>query len=181
MYSTSRALALVMAAGIAAASPVLVSGVAAASPPGNNGTVKIDAQPFATAPDNEPHVGCRFQVDFYGYDAGNLNATVTFTAQPPTGRGEVLLTDTVFIGQDAAGGGTDLDAQRAYQLGRALRGFTPHPKQGYHVKLTVNAEGSQGADVKHKVFWVQRCDSYGDTGGGSTGGGSTGGGYTGAT
>jgi hypothetical protein len=26
-----------------------------------------------------------------------------------------------------------------------------------HVTLTVNAEGSQGADVKHKVFWVTGC------------------------
>ena len=29
--------------------------------------------------------------------------------------------------------------------------------QGFHVKLTINAEGSQGADVKHKVFWVTGC------------------------
>jgi hypothetical protein len=31
------------------------------------------------------------------------------------------------------------------------------PKQGFHVKLIVNADGSQGADKKHKVFWVQDC------------------------
>ena len=42
-----------------------------ADPPGNNGTVKIDARPFDDAPNNEPHVGCSFQVDFYGYDKGN--------------------------------------------------------------------------------------------------------------
>jgi hypothetical protein len=29
--------------------------------------------------------------------------------------------------------------------------------QGHHVRLTVNADGSQGADVKHKVFWVEGC------------------------
>jgi hypothetical protein len=34
----------------------------------------------------------------------------------------------------------------------------PQPQQGFHVKLTINAEGSQGADVKHKVFWVTGCD-----------------------
>jgi hypothetical protein len=28
------------------------------------------------------------------------------------------------------------------------------------VKLTVNAEGSQGADTKYKVFWVTGCDGY---------------------
>ncbi len=40
-------------------------------------------------------------------------------------------------------------------------GVDPHPIQGYHVKLTVNAEGSQGADVKHKVFWVEGCGPNG--------------------
>ena len=29
--------------------------------------------------------------------------------------------------------------------------------QGFHVMLTINAEGSRGADVKHKVFWVTGC------------------------
>ena len=65
---------------------LLVPGAAfaASNPPGNNGTVKIDARPFDAAPDNEPHVGCTFQVDFYGYDEGDLSASVTFEAQAPT-------------------------------------------------------------------------------------------------
>ena len=37
-----------------------------ADPPGNNGTVKIDGDAFDDDPNNEPHVGCTFQVDFYG-------------------------------------------------------------------------------------------------------------------
>jgi hypothetical protein len=37
---------------------------AAPNPPGNNGTIKIDATPFDDLPDNEPQVGCSFQVDF---------------------------------------------------------------------------------------------------------------------
>nr|MBA2599991.1 hypothetical protein [Actinomycetota bacterium] len=45
----------------------------------------------------------------------------------------------------------------------AESGATPHAKQGYHVKLTVNADGSQGADSKHKVFWVQSCESTSST------------------
>src|SRR5438270_11895725 len=81
------------------------------NPKGNNGTVKIDGVAFDDAPNNEPHVGCSFQVDFYGYDQGDLHATVTFEGQAPTGGG-TLLTDTIAIGQDAAGGGTDLDAPR---------------------------------------------------------------------
>jgi hypothetical protein len=131
---------------------------AAPNPPGNNGTVKIDDIPFDDHPDNEPHVGCVFQVDFYGYDEGDLDAIVTFESHPPTGPVRVLLTDTVFIGEDDnSGGGSEagLDASETYTLD--FTGIEPHPNQGFHVKLTVNAEGSQGADVKHKVFWVTEC------------------------
>jgi len=132
---------------------------AAPNPPGNNGTIKIDREPFDDHPDNEPHVGCTFQVDFYGYDEGDLFADVTFEAHPPTGSGEILLTDEVFIGEDDnSGGGSEegLDASETYTLD--FTGFDPHPVQGFHVKLTINADGSQGADVKHKVFWATGCD-----------------------
>lgn len=128
----------------------------AQDPPGNNGTVKVDEVPFDDHPDNEPHVGCVFQIDFYGYDEGDLNADVTFEGVPPTGGG-VLLTDSVFIGEDSAGGGTDLDASATYDLSQALADIEPHAVQGHHVRLTINAEGSQGADVKHKEFWVEDC------------------------
>ena len=113
-----------------------------------------------TLPNNEPHVGCDFQVDFYGYDEGDLFADVTFDAHPPTGPGP-----------DA------VDRHRVHRRGRQQRrrrprpawtprqtyildfgSIEPHPVQGFHVKLTVNADGSQGADVKHKVFWVTGCD-----------------------
>ena len=126
-------------------------------PAGNNGTIKVDREPFDTDPNNEPHVDCIFEVDFYGYDAGDLTADLTFVAHPPTGGRQTLVEDNIDIGEDAAGGGTDLDASRVYDLSAALAGIEPHPNQGYHVKLTINAEGSQGADVKHKVFWVQAC------------------------
>ena len=42
------------------------------NPPGNDGTVKIDGLDFDRHPNNEPHVGCTFEVDFYGFDAGDL-------------------------------------------------------------------------------------------------------------
>jgi hypothetical protein len=161
MTRLSRVLA---AASCGAGLLAMMAGPAAAQqdPPGNNGTVKIDGVDFDDHPNNEPHVGCVFQVDFYGFDAGDLNATVRFQAWPPTGNQETLLTDEVPIGQDAAGGGTDLDASATYDLTDELAGFTPHPEQGWHVRLTVHAEGSQGADTKHKVFWVSGC------GGGTT-------------
>ena len=146
-------MSLVMALGLPAA------GTPGGDPPGNNGTVKIDDVPFDTHPDNEPHVGCVFQVDFYGFDEGDLWADVTFSVQPPTGGFVTILTDTVDIGEDAAGGGTDLDHEETYDLSSALASYEQHPQQGWHVKLTVNADGSIGADTKHKVFWVTGCET----------------------
>ena len=134
----------------------------ASNPPGNNGTIKIDDMPFDDHPDNEPHVGCVFQVDFYGFDEGDLFADVIFEVHPPTGSPEVILTDEVLIGEDDnSGGGSEagLDASVTYDLSALLQGFEPHPQQGWHVKLTIHADGSQGADVKHKVFWVSGCEA----------------------
>ena len=150
-----------VACGAAGAATVLGAGGAGAQPtdpPGDNGTVKIDGVAFDDHPDNQPHVGCEFEVDLYGFDQGDLDATVTFDAVAPTAGGE-LLTDELAIGEDAAGGGTDLDAHRAYDLTDALAAIEPHPEQGWHVKLTVHAEGSQGADTKFKVFWVEGCET----------------------
>ena len=152
-----------------AAMLTFLTGLASATPnpPGNNGTVKIDDTPFDDHPNNEPHVGCVFQVDFYGYDEGDLDATVTFEAHPPTlrdGDDQVLLADTVLIGEDDnSGGGSEagLDASETYTLD--LSGIEPYANQGVHVKLTIHAEGSQGADVKHKVFWVSGCETPGTT------------------
>src|SRR6266511_863655 len=147
-------VAMVVTAGVAVAQ--LAS--AAPNPPGNNGTIKVDGVPFDDLPNNEPHVGCTFQVDFYGYDEGDLFADVTFESHPPTGPVVTLLTDTVFIGEDDnAGGGSEagLDASETYTLD--FTGIAPHPNQGFHVMLTIHAEGSQGADTKYKVFWVQGC------------------------
>src|SRR5262245_29288021 len=137
-----------------------IPGQASADPPGNNGTVKIDGVEFDSHPDNEPHVGCIFQVDWYGFDEDpDLFSQVTFQAWPPTGNGEELLTDSVFIGEDSnAGGGSEagLDASRTYDLSTALAQFTPHPEQGFHVKLTIDNGNN---DKKHKVFWVSGCET----------------------
>jgi LPXTG-motif cell wall-anchored protein len=162
----TRAARLVSIGACAAGLCVAVAGPAEAQqdPPGNNGTVKIDGVDFDDHPNNEPHVGCEFQVDFYGFDQGDLEATVLFEAIPPTvddavppGAGQELVTDELAIGEDAAGGGVDLDASGTYDLTDALAGIEPHPQQGWHVQLTVHAEGSQGADTKYKVFWVTGC------------------------
>ncbi|HEX6166221.1 MAG TPA: hypothetical protein VFZ30_05530, partial [Acidimicrobiales bacterium] len=128
-------------------------------PPGDNGTVKVDGVEFDQHPDNQPHVGCVFQLDFYGFDQGDLQATVTFEAIPPTGDAVLVEDDEVDIGEDEAGGGVDLDAARTYDLTEQLAGIEPHPLQGWHVRLTVHAEGSIGADTKFKTFWVSGCES----------------------
>jgi hypothetical protein len=150
-----------MATTVAATSALVVTAAApalATDPPGNNGTVKVDDQPLDSIPNNDPHVGCEFRIDFYGFDEGDYSATVTLALHEPTLTEHTL--DVVsgdlnpFIGEDPAGGGTDLDASEAYVL--ELTG-PPHAQQGYHVKLTVNAPGSIGNDTKYKVFWVETC------------------------
>jgi|tagenome__1003787_1003787.scaffolds.fasta_scaffold20892030_2 hypothetical protein len=143
--------------GVLALAVAGVSAKPANNPPGANGTVKIDGQPFDTAPDNQPHVGCVFQVDFYGFDQGAYNANVNFTMQPPSGRREVL-NDTVFVGEDPAGGGTDLDAESTYDLNMLVYSSERHPKQGFHVKLTVSAPQADGKiATKYKTFWLTDC------------------------
>ena len=129
----------------------------AEDPPGDNGTIKVDGVEFDTHQNNQPHVGCVFQVDFYGFDEGSLTARVRFYAIPPTGNRELLLADNVDIGEDAAGGGGDLDAQATYDLSAALKSYMAHEQQGFHIKLKINAQGSIGADTKYKAFWVEEC------------------------
>ena len=80
----SKSLLLAIAMGLLVAASLAGLASAGPNPPGNNGTIKLDDTPFDDHPNNEPHVGCVFQVDFYGYDEGDLDATVTFEAHPPT-------------------------------------------------------------------------------------------------
>src|SRR3954453_4449155 len=114
-------------AAVAACAVMAGGAFAGGNPPGANGTVKIDGQPFDTAPDNQPHVGCVFQVDFYGFDKGNYNADVTFTIQPPSGKGRVIRGDGVSVGEAKPGGGRDLDAERTYDLNMDVFSWERHP------------------------------------------------------
>ncbi len=130
-------------------------------PPGNNGTVKIAPAGEADGtPDNNPHPGCTFQIEWYGFDEGSdIVSTVEFAMHAPTS--DVGLSggspEEVFVGGDpATGAGTEsgLDGVQEYTL--SFDG-EPHAQQGYHVKLTVHTPYSQGADTKHKVYWVEPC------------------------
>ncbi len=122
-------------------------------PAGNNGFVTV----------SKPSVDCTVQVDFYGFDEGDLNADLTFWAHPPTAPNgpftTELLVDTVFIGEDDNSGAASeagLDASRTYTLD--LSGIEPHRVKGWHIRLDVRSDGSHGANLKHKVFWVTGCE-----------------------
>jgi hypothetical protein len=169
---TRKALRIIpwVAGALILAIPVMAGGAPGerTHPPGNNGTVKVDDVPFDDHPNNEPHVGCIFQLDFYNYDEGDLMAEYTLELWSPTLPGSfesTLEEGEVFIGEDPNGGGTDLDASVDPDIAAELAasGAEPHPQQGYHVRLTVHAEGSIGADVKHKMFWVTGCEVEGTT------------------
>jgi hypothetical protein len=151
---------LFAALGIGLLASLTIAGTASADPPGNNGTVKIEGTDLDSIPDNNPHQGCIFTIEFRGYDEGDLTATYSLDAQAPSGSGQIT-SGSVDIGEDPAGGATDLDAVVTIDLSAFdLSSFFEHPQQGFHVKLTVHAEGSIGADVKHKVFWVTGCPPY---------------------
>lgn len=133
---------------------------ATGNPVGNNGFVKVSNEIIKDEqPQNHPHVSCTFKVEFYNYDKNNSYANVKFELQAPTDKDEHSVKVTSgnlkpFIGSDKAGGSNDLDAIETYTLK-----FTgkEHDKQGYHVKLKVNAPGTKGSDNKFKVFWVKPC------------------------
>jgi len=137
-------------------------------PAGNNGTVKIAGLgELDGIPDNTPHPGCTFQVEWYGFDGGpDVVSTVTFEMHAPTTDATVSVDGPtqVPVGEDAASGAgtpTGLDAVQAYTL--SFEG-EPHAQQGYHVRLTVATPRSQGNDTKTKVFWVEPCTSSGGAG-----------------
>ena len=147
----------------AAGAAILLSSVGIApaaaqadAPPGNNGTIKIDDVLIDDGNENVPHPGCTFVVDFFGYDVGDRAAVMTFEGQDPTGGGELLVEQAAFT-VESRESGNQLNHSQTIDLSSALIGIEPHPKQGWHVKLTVNVTGSQGADAKHKVFWVSEC------------------------
>ena len=126
---------------------------------GGSGIVKLDREPFDVAPNNEPHVGCDFQLDFYNYPKG-ITARYTFSLWHPTG--PAALDDasgSLELDNDDANGGQDLDGEVEVDLGPALNdsGIDPHHHNGWHVKLVVRARSTSGADQKQKVFWVREC------------------------
>ena len=156
-----------MAAGmIVAVTALALTPVAAA--PGNNGTIKVDEQGLENGPgapnSNDPHIDCAGRVEWYGFDEGVQSSDVIFEVQAPTistGAEDAPTAQTyedVAVVDGDGPGGTSLDGTLDFDLSPLLAHYQPHPKQGYHVKVTAHTTFSQGSDVKHKVFWVQPCE-----------------------
>ena len=148
-------------------------------PAGNNGTFKVDGLAYDDGLGNEPHVTCGFRLKFYGFDEGQTG-DITIAGQAPSGSGVVSRKNDVLISDDAAGGGpNDVDEVVEYTMADLdLSGLTAHPKQGYHLKVTLETDTPGG--VKHKVFWLEPCvapttpPAVGGTGNETGGGGGTG-------
>lgn len=125
-------------------------------PLGNNGTVKIDGAPLDDGRGNEPHIECAdFAIDFYGFDEGDA-ADLLLTAHAPTKGGELWSRNDETISTTPAGGGQDVDASIEVLLADLVGLPAPHPKQGYHVKLTADVTSAPGG-AKQKVFWIEPC------------------------
>ena len=156
---TGAVVAGVALAGIASA-PAFATGDHG-DPAGNNGTVKvIQHGDIDEVPENQPHVGCTLDIEWYGFDEGEeIESTIGFELHSPTDGGELTVDGptSVSVGADAASGaGTDdgLDGRETYTL--SATGLA-HPKQGFHAKVTIHTPGSIGNDTKTKVFWFQNC------------------------
>ena len=159
MLSFVRAGAIV--AGVTLAGLSAAPAFATGDPAGNNGTVKvIQHGDIDEVPENQPHVGCTLDIEWYGFDEGEeIESTIGFELHSPTDGGELTVDgpSTVAVGDDAASGaGTDdgLDARATYTL--SATGLA-HPKQGFHAKVTIHTPGSIGNATKTKVFWFQNC------------------------
>jgi hypothetical protein len=166
----SRRTSVALLAGGAAS--LLVAAVMAAIPAGPiqkanaegaNGTIKIGGYPTDDQPnsnDNDPHITCPFNVEFYNFDHGtgiSNNATVNFEAWAPSGNGPLTpsmgRSSFTFPGPDTT---------EAYSFSPAtLGGLVLQPNQGYHVKITATVDtvspqhqNGQQTAKKHKVFWL---------------------------
>lgn len=130
------------------------AGTGGDAPAGNNGTVRIDDEATPNQ-DNDPHIGCDFSVSFYGYDSRTQTGKLTFVGQAPTrGSGSVTLSAGWRTADRTGGDQLDQTVPVSFsQLAGLFKGVAP-AHQGYHVRLTATVSGSQGSDVKHKVFWI---------------------------
>ncbi|MEH0841992.1 LPXTG cell wall anchor domain-containing protein [Micromonospora sp. CPCC 205711] len=133
------------------------------NPNGDNGTVKIDGKEFEDEVDNQPHVTCDFELEFFNFDT-NQAADITLWSQPPSSAPKDKIVWSVknyVISKDAASGAEN-DHDEVIRLSADdldLKGLKVNAQQGYHIKLDVDLTDGQSSDEKHKVFWLQPCAS----------------------
>jgi hypothetical protein len=144
---TAVGLMFVLCVGLA------VAPVSAANP----GTVKIDGVPFDVVQDNEPHPGCVFKLQFFGFPEGT-DVSYQFAVYPPTsntnGPGTLITPPGKVDLTLPAPGDRKLNLNTGkinLRDGLAAAGVSAHPIQGFHVKLAVTTPGGK----KYKVFWVE--------------------------
>jgi hypothetical protein len=131
---------------------------------GANGTIKIGGWPVDDQPsnDNDPHITCPFNVEFYNFDTGagiTNNAEVTFFGWDPTGKDEPVLPTSMGRSSFSFPGP---DTTEAYSFSaEALGVLVLQPNQGYHVKIVATVttvspqhENGQQTAKKSKVFWL---------------------------
>ncbi|WP_242624032.1 LPXTG cell wall anchor domain-containing protein [Micromonospora kangleipakensis] len=153
-----------LTAAAAMACLALGSPALATDPGGANGTVKIDGPAYQLDNRNEPHVTCEFQVEFFNFDKDE-RASLIFEAWPPSAPDfhEVKRVTDVLVSDDKASGGSYRnDPDEVFRFSAADLNLTEamaHPKQGYHIKLTVDRQNHPGWTEKHKVFWLKPCES----------------------
>ncbi|MFG3581402.1 LPXTG cell wall anchor domain-containing protein [Micromonospora chersina] len=159
-------------AALTAAAATALLGLAAApawatgnprNPNGDNGTVKIDGVEFTDKVDNQPHVTCDFELEFFNFDE-NQKANITLWAQAPsaTPKDKVVWSkNDVVISTDPASGAEN-DHDEVIKLSSKdldLTGLKVNANQGYHIKLDVDLTDGKAFDDKHKVFWLTPCES----------------------
>lgn len=141
-------------------------------PPGNRGSIKIDGRPFDERTDNEPHPGCDFRVTMFGFV--DSYADVTVDAHAPTGGARPVDGERVDFPDGAANrrGNELAGASDVHDVVPRLAdaGIEPHPRNGYHLKVTVESENAHGSNAKHKVLWL---DCPGEDDGEAVAGAST--------
>jgi hypothetical protein len=123
---------------------------------GNSGDVKINGTTVDQIPNNAPHQGCAFTMEYYNFAVGSPDATYAFTLQAPTQVGNnMLASGSVAIGGGELPGYPMLDAAVTVDLSTSLAASGAVPaQQGYHVRMDVTSPDQQGNGSKSKVFWV---------------------------
>jgi hypothetical protein len=159
----SGVITAILGLALTAFGAVALSQPAAATdqPPGANGSVKIDENPVDSDPSNEPHVGCGFTVQFFGFDEDTNTADVTFYGWEPSGDGSAV---TPVEGRSSftfEGGNSPSNTAthtESYELD--TEGLVPNDKGEVHIKVDVKVTDTGGKVDFHKfkVFWTGSCD-----------------------